>query len=58
LPCKSHYWISDSRVEWAEDWDDYNARSKSKPDGDKNITSKPKSFWERLWAEDCKSSGK
>jgi len=20
LPCRSHYWISDGRVQWAEDW--------------------------------------
>lgn len=22
LPCRSHYWISKSRVHWAEDWSD------------------------------------
>lgn len=51
LPCKSHYWISESRVEWAEDWDDYNARSKPKSDNGEKKTLKRKSFWGRLWVK-------
>ena len=23
FPCRSHYWISHNRVEWAEDWSDW-----------------------------------
>ena len=23
LPCRSHYWITRNRVEWAEDWSDW-----------------------------------
>ena len=51
LPCKSHYWISESRVEWAEDWEDYDARSKSKSGNAEKKTPKRKSFWEQLWTE-------
>ena len=51
LPCKSHYWILENQVEWAKDWDDYDARSKSKLDNDENCSHKRKSFWERLWAD-------
>lgn len=23
FPCRSHYWITQNRIEWAEDWDDW-----------------------------------
>jgi hypothetical protein len=23
LPCRSHYWITHNRIEWAEDWSDW-----------------------------------
>ena len=51
LPCKTHYWISESRIEWAEDWEDYEARTKSRPGNSEKKAPKRKSFWERLWAD-------
>ena len=51
LPCKSHYWISESRVLWVEDGYDYNAPSKSKSGNDESNLPKRKSFWDRLWIE-------
>src|ERR1039458_6166357 len=41
FPCRSHYWISNNRVEWAEDWMKPSLVGKSK--------SKRKEFWSRLW---------
>lgn len=48
FPCKSHYWISDGRVEWAEAWDEYSASLKLKSGNEEIGPPKWKSFWDRL----------
>ena len=49
LPCKSHYWISESRVEWAEDWTKQDADVPSKPSRVGKGNTKRKKFWSGLW---------
>jgi len=32
FPCRSHYWIRHNRVEWAEDWSDWQVRAATTED--------------------------
>ena len=56
FPCRSHYWISNSCVEWEEDWSKRKANASEKQKcADKSKLPKRKKFWSRLWEHSSKN---
>jgi Family of unknown function (DUF6527) len=49
FPCRSHYWISNNRVEWAENWTKHKAGLAAKPTSGAKKKSKRKRLWPRFW---------
>lgn len=63
-PCRSHYWIRNSRVQWAEDWSNYRVRKAAEQDKAEKVAhyasrphkelpptqdgNKKRGFWSRL----------
>lgn len=56
LPCRSHYFVTQNRVEWALQWTDEQiaaARAYERREKQEYYAPKPAGFWSRLWKWLC-----
>ncbi len=57
FPCRSHYWITRNRVEWARSWSDEEIRENREFAGKRDIYQATKSFW-KPWSIFKKKKGR